>query len=909
MEIKEPSCQICFNKYDSDLHCPRILPSCGHTICTTCIQNILDTIPSKQITCPFDKKKCTFQRPDKESFPKNFSLLQLIEDKVVETPDCCPIHKKKLDHVCITDKLVLCQECASTNHTGHRIQNKQQLLTEINAKVSKIEEYISLIETHPNKNFKRIESILEAREQTLKRGVDVKFSEYQSLILNKKQEILNELTHNFSLQRKNIHEKYTTLDPDSNLIQEITGWKEQSKKKISNWKYLSSNEIAYDLIDENFEKINKKIESWQNVIDNKIDIKELSAKLDLIDVDYDDAILPDAIAKSCNVKNNIDEEHKMLDTPLIDIEITKNASTAKIPSRIELTEREDQTVKDLQYIDKKLKEGKKLLQKILMAADLHVEWGKNSNETIYLKEEAFEDFFCVCVCLTPWNKKCLHYIKTIHVICEKFNDKLTKGLSNGLVALSNLNNLRIEFKRDFAASEITDNGLTKLSESLSKLIYLNELDLDFKSCERITDNGIFKLGGNIHKIPNLKRFQITFPKNGVYTDDGISKFGLSLAKISTLNHLELEFLNNRYISNDGIPSLINAVSKLHALSQIRLSLIEVDSFTDIGFNQLGQHLSSMYNLKKLRLDMTLKSDTVVCQLATMISKLINLQGIHLNMENLNRVTVNGMNQLYHSLSKLEYLNHLYVTFKHWWAIQASISNMEQTLSKLKGLKELHLELSDSWCLKDEEMVQFSSVIAKTSTLNHFSLKHDHGLTDRGVTALASGVAQLFYLNYLKFDFVGCTDISDSAIFKISASISRMTDIVHFELHFKSCPHITDNAISQISHAISQKSKLNRLILEFGDCANVTDKGFNQLTKSCQTLTALQSIKLIFNGCWKVTDEGLSILVSLFTKIKSLNNVYVDLTNCQRITDEGKQLIQKSMSSISKTKNFAADLRL
>jgi hypothetical protein len=37
MEIKEPSCQICFNKYDSDLHCPRILPSCGHTICTTCI--------------------------------------------------------------------------------------------------------------------------------------------------------------------------------------------------------------------------------------------------------------------------------------------------------------------------------------------------------------------------------------------------------------------------------------------------------------------------------------------------------------------------------------------------------------------------------------------------------------------------------------------------------------------------------------------------------------------------------------------------------------------------------------------------------------------------------------------------------------------------------------------------------
>jgi len=918
MEIKEPSCQICFNKYDSDTHCPRILPHCGHTLCTMCLLHLFDS-PNRQLICPFDKKKYAIPKCDLIHFPKNFSLLQIIEDKLSEIVDCCQEHKKKFDCVCLDCRETICPGCAAANHIGHKVESKQQVILQINSKVDRMDELIGLVDNHPNKVFKKVESLLEARENNLKRSVEAKFAEYQNLLLNKKQEVLNAITHNFSLQRKNIHEKYTRLDEESTLMNVVLTWKEQAKKKINNWRALSANDIAYEIHEEQVELVGPQIEEWKNQIESKIDIKELSSRLDKIDVEFDEENLPQAIAKICTVKNNnVDEETKQDKNEIIELQEiimessnSNKASIKSAPLKIDIKDekQEEQRIKEISYIEKKVKEAKKLLRKMLMASDLQVEWAKNSYDTIHLKEEVFEDFFCVCVCLTPWNKKCLQYLKSINIICEKFNDKLTKGLSGSLTNLTNLNHLRIEFKRDFAASEITDLGLIKLSESIAKLVYLHDLELDFKSCEKISDNGIIKLGSNLCKLTTLDRFQITFSKNGVYTDDGITKFGQSLAKMNNLNQLEVEFLNNKYISNDGIPSLINSVSKLPSLHNIRLSLIELDSFNDSGFNQLGQHLSSMYNLKRLRLDMTLKSDTVVSQLAQMISKLINLQALQLNMENMNRVTINGMNQLYYSLSKLEYLNHLHLTFRHWWTIHASITNLEQTLSKLRGLKELHLELIDSWCLKDEEMIHFSQILSRCTSLTQFSIKHDHGLTDRGITTLSGALSLLFHLTYLKFDFIGCTEISDTALSKISTAISRMPELSHFELHFKSCPHITDNGISQISHAISQKTKINTLVLEFGDCVNITDKGFSQLCKSFSSLPCLSCVRFIFNGCWKVTNEGLGTITSMIPKISGLNHIYLDLTNCQRITDDAKQGIQKAVTTASKTKSLFSDIRV
>lgn len=72
------------------------------------------------------------------------------------------------------------------------------------------------------------------------------------------------------------------------------------------------------------------------------------------------------------------------------------------------------------------------------------------------------------------------------------------------------------------------------------------------------------------------------------------------------------------------------------------------------------------------------------------------------MENLNRVTINGMNHVYASLGKLEYIDVLHLSFRHWWTPNGNITSLDPALAKLKSLKEFSFELSDSWFLKDEE---------------------------------------------------------------------------------------------------------------------------------------------------------------------------------------------------------------
>ena len=56
MELEELVCTICFHFFDDSEHCPRMLPSCGHTFCSKCLQNMIDKLQSNEnFTCPEDR--------------------------------------------------------------------------------------------------------------------------------------------------------------------------------------------------------------------------------------------------------------------------------------------------------------------------------------------------------------------------------------------------------------------------------------------------------------------------------------------------------------------------------------------------------------------------------------------------------------------------------------------------------------------------------------------------------------------------------------------------------------------------------------------------------------------------------------------------------------------------------------
>ena len=74
------SCQVCFENFEPDgAHVPRLLP-CTHTICHTCIGQL---IQRNNIECPECRENHEAKREEK-SFPQNKYILTQIKRKSVE---------------------------------------------------------------------------------------------------------------------------------------------------------------------------------------------------------------------------------------------------------------------------------------------------------------------------------------------------------------------------------------------------------------------------------------------------------------------------------------------------------------------------------------------------------------------------------------------------------------------------------------------------------------------------------------------------------------------------------------------------------------------------------------------------------------------------------------------------------
>ena len=101
MSLEQLSCEICYMNYDNLTHLPKILPRCGHTLCNSCVKEIIkeSNNVSNSITCP--KCKCVSAAkltPNKKEhdFPTNCNLLAVI-GKMKGTTNCihgsgCPLH-------------------------------------------------------------------------------------------------------------------------------------------------------------------------------------------------------------------------------------------------------------------------------------------------------------------------------------------------------------------------------------------------------------------------------------------------------------------------------------------------------------------------------------------------------------------------------------------------------------------------------------------------------------------------------------------------------------------------------------------------------------------------------------------------------------------------------------------------
>jgi len=102
-------CPVCRHLFDLDTKLPRTMMGCGHTVCSSCITELLPSQKRNTFKCPVDSVPCVISRKLITSFPKNQLLIQVIDE--LSKANFCNEHKKYCEWKCSTDDLILCTEC------------------------------------------------------------------------------------------------------------------------------------------------------------------------------------------------------------------------------------------------------------------------------------------------------------------------------------------------------------------------------------------------------------------------------------------------------------------------------------------------------------------------------------------------------------------------------------------------------------------------------------------------------------------------------------------------------------------------------------------------------------------------------------------------------------------------------
>ena len=76
-------CSLCYERYDDNKRCPRLLSNCGHTFCTHCLEQLLK---DGTISCPQDRKDIHVTA-GVGGLPKNFALLDVLLASSHKQPD------------------------------------------------------------------------------------------------------------------------------------------------------------------------------------------------------------------------------------------------------------------------------------------------------------------------------------------------------------------------------------------------------------------------------------------------------------------------------------------------------------------------------------------------------------------------------------------------------------------------------------------------------------------------------------------------------------------------------------------------------------------------------------------------------------------------------------------------------
>jgi len=667
------SCPVCRCEYNDSDHLPRIIPNCGHTICSECLGNLLKN-PSLS-KCPLDSIPFPPDKKTIETFKVNFGLKELIEE--ASSQEVCPVHHEPLRLICYTDKKKICDDCVHFgDHKEHDIRSIKQIQPVLEEKRKKIEATIAGIDKHS----RGAAQILDEVKDSLKEGIKEKFVELNWILKNKEEEMLTQVENFIVAQKK--------------IFSNVLGFKSQLKndltKILSKYRDYTKYGDIFELIEEDVTPLTSKLctETLKEYSDGlKKNLKEVmdsfDDKLHRLSSTISNFECPlQEIMKINNEFILLHNDKEKLEDKVDPIKLLEEASTLDLTMFGDLL-----TIgllsagkKEIELTLEDLKKVKRL--RFCIHANNPNFYPSHQDKALFTIMKNLEELTSLEICAADSNiKHSSHYHNFIQFVTWK-----ARGIKS----------LKIDFANCSNINDDIDDLLRKL---LLKSKGLQTLYIDLSKTE-ITDQTISTIAeNNLEIMKSIEHLHLAFQATDI-TDESTPDLFVAMPNVKSfcLNIMETELYDNTIeaFAKNSLPTMNNLQSLALLLSQTQV--------TDSGCTQL---FCNMQNIKEfaLALNKTKVGDMTVEVLATVLTSMSsNLEDFVLLLEN-TQVTDMSLTQICGLMENIkDFVLHLNGTRISDKTIEAL---SQVSLASMKKLQNLQLGLSSTQITDDGAIQLFS----------------------------------------------------------------------------------------------------------------------------------------------------------------------------------------------------------
>ena len=795
MDSNLKSCSTCLSDFDLNTRLPRIIPACGHTICSACLKYIART--QGRFKCTIDKKVCQVRNDRLESYPENKMLKKILEENAKF--EKCKIHQKTIDMYCFIDKCRVCAHCGIIGaHKGHVLGP----LEEVQTKVDKVRAELKSMLGQLDEFYKGMDRILEAKRVKSINEVENQFKDLTVILENKKQELFSEIHLVFNTEKTKMLKSLGVISPFRTSLNE----------KISSLRNVYKTEGLSDFLQDDIEVLLKQFKTQVSTEHTK----EFESMLNRALEPLNEAIL---INKQSILNLRVPNEtfsrevgnfYMHVGNGLKFINKNEHWSVNNMLEVFNIREYEDQislTPKDSGLNKNRVSITERQLQKItkLSLNFNESEFSPNLVPSVsYILRNAenlrsiridfsntqvsSQEILSICLPMTGYAKR----INEFELLLESCNidDNSIEGLLVDVVSqMVELKTLVFNLSKTKTTNK-TINTLT--NHVLLQTKKLNSLAIDLRYTE-INDVGLSYL-----KVSNenLLRFVLHLDFTAI-TDVGIKKFTENnLEDFHCLESFELR-LQGTNITDDGINQLISYINPRKHFSLH----LQSTNITDLSLETLGKSsLSKNQELSSfsMNLGLTRITDEGISQILFNVD---SIRDFSLNLSSTQVTDKSILPFIKSTFPLMKALENFEINLEGTGITDESIIGIFNNMEELKSIK-LYLGSTN---ISDASIDAFAqNTLCTVNNLDHFELDlYSTKMTDQSISQLFHYMrpVRFFKLN------LSYTSIGDQSIESFTQlTLPILKDLEYFEMNLEGT-QVSDKSICSLLDSIPDVKEL------------------------------------------------------------------------------------------------------